>query len=60
MSLQDRSRRKGMEVIENGSDEQQEFSGTSSSQSKGGRIDRVCSVPYRALSLVESLKNAGL
>ena len=47
MSLQDRSRRKGMEVIENGSDEQQEFiSGTSSSQSKGGRIDRVCSVSY--------------
>ena len=61
MSLQDRSRRKEMEVIENASDEQQEFiSGTSSSQSKGGRIDRVCSVPYRALSLVESLKNAGL
>jgi len=58
MSLQDRSRRKGMEVIENASDEQQEFiSGTSSSQSKGGSwIDRVCSVlPYRALSLVESL-----
>jgi len=61
MSLQDRSRRRGMEVIENGSDKQQEFiSGTSSSQKDGGRIDRVCSVPYLALSLVESLLNAGL
>ena len=62
MSLQDRSRRKGMEVIENGSDEQQEFiSGTSSSQSKGGRIDRVCSVCHiepshwsKALKMLDS------
>ena len=45
-----------MEVIENASDDQQEFSGILASQSGGGRIDRVCSVPYRALSLGKSLK----
>ena len=45
-----------MEVIENGSDDQQEYSGVLASQSGGGRIDRVWSVPYRALSLAASLK----
>ena len=57
-----------MEVIENASDDEQEFSVgiyystilytiVLASQSGGNRIDRdVCSVPYRALSLVERLK----